>query len=129
MLKAKKKLPAEEESYGAEEEKPDIESLVADQVRIQLANSTEARLLAEKDALFRTATQKVKELTVALKNKDQNSASGQGGSTEGREVGDNFFSPEQLASLKAKGWDDTKIAKLKENMLKTGTLPPPPISK
>jgi hypothetical protein len=128
MLKAKGKLPVEEETYGGEEEKPDIAAMVADQVKYQLAQSTEAKLLAEKDALAKGLAQKVKELTITLKNKDQSAASGQGGNTEGREVGDNFFSAEQLATLKAKGWDDKKIAKLKENMLSAGTLPPPPIS-
>lgn len=125
MLKAKKKLPVEDENYGEADDKPDIEAMVAHQVQIQLANSTEARLLAEKDAITRNLAQQNRELRTALKNKDQTISSGQGSSTEGKEVGDNYFSAEQLTGLKAKGWDDKKIQALKENMQKGGMMPPP----
>lgn len=128
MLKAKKKLP-EEDIYGEAEEKPDIAAMVAEQVREQLAQSTEARLLAEKDALSKNLAQKVKELTVALKSKDQSNASGQGAGAEGVEVKDSFFSSEQLASFKARGWDDNMIQKAKENMVAIGVMPPPPTTK
>jgi Holliday junction resolvasome RuvABC DNA-binding subunit len=98
-------------------------------VREQLAASTEARLSAEKDATIKQILQRNKELAVALKSKDQSVSTGQGGSTEGQEVGDNFFSKEQLAALKAKGFDDKMIQKTKDNILGMGAMTPPPASK
>lgn len=73
-----------------------------------------ALLIAEKKTIFKTQ----KEMAVALKNRQGLSSSGLGTSTEGVEVKDNYFSKEQLASLKARGWDDKKIERLKANLQK-----------
>lgn len=73
-----------------------------------------ALLIAEKKTILKTQ----KEMAVALHNRQGLSTTGQGSSTEGVEVKDAFFSKEQLQSLKAKGWDDKKIQKLKDNMRK-----------
>lgn len=71
-----------------------------------------AALIADKKTIQKTQ----KELAVALQNRQGLSTTGMGVSTEGMEVPDTFFSKEQLSDLKAKGWDDKKIQRLKENM-------------
>lgn len=73
-----------------------------------------ALLITDKKTILKTQ----KELAVALQNRQGLSNSGQGTSTEGMQVKDNFFSQEQLSALKAKGWDDKKIQRLKENLQK-----------
>lgn len=60
------------------------------------------------------------EIVTAVVNKSQVATTGQGGSSETKvDVGDNLLSAAQLKDLKARGWDDTKIARLKENLHKT----------
>lgn len=59
-----------------------------------------------------------KELAVALTNRSQLSNASMGAHTETPAPKDNFFSQEQLAELKQKGWDDAKIELLKKNMTK-----------
>ncbi len=71
-----------------------------------------ALLIAQKPRILKTQ----KEMAVALKNRQGLQSSGLGVSTEGQEVKDNFFTPEQLASLKARGFDDKKIERLKANL-------------
>lgn len=71
-----------------------------------------ALLIADKKKILKTQT----ELAVALQNRQQLPSSAIGISTEGPQVKDNFFSPEQIANLKARGWDDKKIERLKGNM-------------
>ncbi len=71
-----------------------------------------ALLIADKKTIFKTQ----KEMAVALYNRQGLSNSGQGTSTEGMEVADNYFTKDQLAELKAKGFDDAKIQRLKANM-------------
>ena len=73
-----------------------------------------ALLIADKKTILKTQ----KELAVALQNRQGLSTTGQGTSTEGVEVKDNFFSKDQLTELKAKGWDDAKINRLKANLQK-----------
>ncbi len=73
-----------------------------------------ALLIADKKTILKTH----KEMAVALQNRQGLSTTGQGSSTEGMQVKDNFLSPEQLTSLKAKGWDDKKIQRFKENVMR-----------
>lgn len=59
------------------------------------------------------------ELATAASNRSQIATVGQGGSSEAKvEVSDNLLSAAQLADLKARGWDDTKIALFKKNLKK-----------
>lgn len=74
-----------------------------------------ALLIADKKSILKTQ----KELAVALKNRQGLSSTGQGSSTDGMQVKDNFFAADQLAELKAKGWDDAKIQRLKDNLQKS----------
>jgi len=73
-----------------------------------------AALIANKKTILKTQ----KEMAVALQNRQGLSTTGQGTSTDGMQVKDNFFSQEQLSELKAKGWDDAKINRLKANLQK-----------
>lgn len=61
-----------------------------------------------------------KELETAAANKSQIATGGTGTSTDTTmKVGDNTFSDDQLKDLKARGFDDAKIARLKANIHKT----------
>ncbi len=71
-----------------------------------------ALLIAQKPRILKTQ----KEMAVALKNRQGLQSSGLGVSTEGQEVKDNFFTPEQLTDLKKRGYDDKKIERLKANL-------------
>lgn len=100
MLKAKGKLKSDgaEEDEGADKGKDSSE--LVDVVKQLLKQN--------------------QEITIAAINKSQIATTGQGGSSEAKvEVGDNLLSAGQLKDLKAKGWDDKKIARLKENLQKT----------
>lgn len=99
MLKAKGKLKTDEEEEGSGgEKKTEGSSELADIVKALLKQN--------------------QEITVAAVNRSQIATAGQGGSSEAKvEVGDNMFSAAQLKELKAKGWDDKKIARLKQNIL------------
>ena len=80
-------------------------------VRERLEN---AKLIANKKTILKTQ----KEMAVALQNRAGLSPSGLGSSTEGSQVQDTYFSKDQLNALKAKGWDDKKIDRLKANLRK-----------
>lgn len=73
-----------------------------------------ALLITDKKSILKTH----KEMAVALQNRQGLSTTGQGTSTEGIEVKDNFLSKDQLANLKARGWDDKKIQRFKDNLRK-----------
>lgn len=71
-----------------------------------------AKLIANKKTIFKTQ----KEMAVALQHRQGLSTTGQGNSTEGMEVKDQFLSKDQIADLKARGWDDKKIQRFKDNL-------------
>lgn len=98
MLKAKGKLPADDKTG---EEK-------------QGADSPEVKSAIEK-LLLRN-----KELETAATARSQIGSGGQGASTDTTmKVGDNLLSEDQVKELKARGWDDVKIARFKVNLQKT----------
>jgi hypothetical protein len=73
-----------------------------------------ALLIADKKTILKTH----KEMAVALQNRQGLSTTGQGSSTEGVEVKDSLLSKEQINDLKARGWDDKKIQRFKDNLRK-----------
>ncbi len=74
-----------------------------------------AKLIANKKLIFKTQ----KEMAVALNNRQGlATGGGQGTSSEGMEVKDNFLSKDQIKDLKARGWDDKKIQRFKDNLRK-----------
>lgn len=61
---------------------------------------------------------RIKELETAAANRTQISTAGQGaGSETTMKVGDNMLSSDQIKALQAKGWDDKKIARFKQNLI------------
>ena len=123
MLKAKGKLPDEDDTLSNEDE--DLDAKIDRKVQERLLSTREAQIQSEKDALVSSLAKKNKELTLALKNRGQiSTTSGQGSNEDRQEVKtDKYFSKEQIASLKAKGWSDEKIETAKKNMLKGADVP------
>lgn len=122
MLKAKGKLPDEDDNSSNDE---DMDAKIDRKVQERLLASREAQVIAEKDALVIASAKKIKELSLALKNRNQISAStGQGSNQDRQEVRtDSTLSDDQINSLHAKGWDDKKIELFKKN-LKLGVQMP-----
>lgn len=97
-----------------------------DSLEDRIAARLEAKLLdKESDAEKKKAaelTQKLikrnKEMEEALKNKSQIGGGTGAGSESPLRVGDNMLSEAQVADLKGRGWDDAKITRLKQNLLK-----------
>ncbi len=74
-----------------------------------------AKLIANKKIIFKTQ----REMAVALNNRQGlATGGGQGTSSEGPEVKDGFLSKDQVKDLKARGWDDKKIQRFKDNLRK-----------
>lgn len=106
MLKAKGKLKSDEseEDEGGDDEKGKTDSKKTD-------NSSE---LAD---IVKTLLKRNQELVTAVVNKSQVATAGQGTGSEAKvEVGDNLLSADQIKDLKARGWDDKKIALFKANL-------------
>lgn len=122
MLKAKGKLPDEDDISSNDE---DIDAKIDRKVEEKYLATREAQVLAEKDALVIASAKKIKELSLALKNRSQvSSSTGQGSNQDRPEVRtDSTLSEDQLSSLRAKGWDDKKIELFKKN-LKVGIQVP-----
>jgi len=119
MLKAKGKLPEEDDNSSEE----DLDAKIDRKVQERLLVSREAQVIAEKDALVLSLAKKNKELALALKNRGQvMNTSGQGSNEDKPEVKvEKTLSQEQLNNLKAKGWSDKKIEAFKKNLTKPYT--------
>jgi len=122
MLKAKGKLPEEDDSSSNDE---DIDAKIDRKVQERLLATKEAQFSAEKDALIMAMAKKTKELTLALKNRGQVTSPSGAGSNQEQPEGkkDNVLSNEQILALKARGFDDKKIEEFKKNMAKVSQMP------
>ena len=122
LLKAKGKLPEEDDNFSNDE---DVDSKVKRLVQEELLKTKEAQALAEKEVLISVMAKKNKELSLALKNRGQiTNTSGQGSNQETLESPkDHILSNDQISALKAKGWDDNKIAEFKKNLVKLNQMP------
>lgn len=123
LLKAKGKLPGDTDLDDSDPE--ELETLVDRKVNERFLSTKEAQLQAAKDAIIEGQSRRLKELEVALKNRGQITSTSAAGSNQDKpEVKtDSYFSPEQIQSLKAKGWDDKKIEEAKKNMQKGVQVP------
>lgn len=103
----------------------DMETIIDRKVQEKFLSTKEAQLQADKDALVQKTLKRNKELEVALKNRGQIiSSTGQGSNQEKPEGKvDNYFSNDQIAALRAKGYDDKKIEQLKKNVAKVNEMP------
>lgn len=81
-------------------------------VRNDLENS---KLLANKKAFFKESA----EMKIALANKSGMGNMGSGSNQELPPTPETTLTVEQLASLKARGWDDKKIEQFKKNLNKS----------
>lgn len=110
MLKAKGKLKEQDELDEEDEE---------------VVRKPKAERTAESSELVDVVKQLLrrnKELETAVVNKAQVSNTGQGaGSDSTLHVGDNVLSQDQVKALQAKGWDDVKITRFKQNLLRART--------
>lgn len=122
LLKAKGKLPEDHQSDTDETE--DIDAKIDRKVNERLLTTKEAQLTAEKDAAIAALVKRNKEYELALKNRGQITSTSDGSNQEKPEgKKDNYFSNEQIAALRAKGYDDKKIETLKKNMAKIDQMP------
>jgi hypothetical protein len=118
MLKAKGKLP--EDSQTDDEGTETQEQMFRRIAREERLSEKETQIQADKDNALKAVLKRNRELELALKNRGQVTSTSAGGSNQDMPAGkvDNYFSNDQIASFKAKGWDDKKIETLKKNLLK-----------
>lgn len=118
MLIAKGKLPVESQDGEADETMDDKIRRIA---REEAANSEIAQLQLKEKETTDKILKRNRELELALKNRGQISDTSSQGSNQDKPEGktDNYLSNDQLAALKAKGWDDKKIEAFKKNAQKT----------
>lgn len=83
-----------------------------------LAQSRLAEIAREQDAIIKKALKENKELKLAQMNKTDIPVSTSTHTETSTQVRDTLVTPEQLASFKAMGWDDGKIARYKKNLVK-----------
>ncbi len=114
-LKEAKGQPEEDDNSSKDE---DLDARIDRKVQERLLATKEAQALAEKDALVIASAKKIKELTLALKNRGQiSSSSGIGSNQDKPEArNDNVLSNDQISALKARGFDDKKIEEFKRNL-------------
>lgn len=119
-LKAKGKLP-QPSSYEEEEEPSDLEALIEKKVEEKLILSRETQIRRQQEELIKKALKENKELKLALQAKSQisNTSIGASGSSSSPAPSDGVLTKEQIQLFKQQGWDDTKIQRLKDNLLKT----------
>ncbi len=123
MLKAKGKLPEDPQSDTDDLEDPDERTRRI--VQETMLSTKEVQLQAEKDATYAAVLKRNKELETALKNRGQITSTSGDGANQDKPEGktDNYFSNDQIAALRAKGYDDAKIETLKKNMAKVNQMP------
>lgn len=110
LLKAKGKYEEQDEPDESQEE------MFRRIAREEFAATREAQLISEKDSLIKQALKENAELKTAIRNRSNMvSAAGSAG-PENEPMIDNFFSSEQLAYFKEKGWDKAKIERYKKNL-------------
>lgn len=119
LLAAKGKLPEETDPYAYTETKVLDEDLMRKIAREEYLNTKESQLQSERETALQAVVKQNEELRLALKNRSQVASTTGGSNQERPEVKtDSFFSNEQIASLKAKGFTDQMIENAKEAMKK-----------
>ncbi len=123
LLKAKGYIP--ENSQSDADDSEDSDTRTRRIVQETLLATREAQLEAEKDDTIKASIKRIKELETALKNRGQITSTSGEGSNQDKPEGkkDNYFSNDQIAALRAKGYDDKKIELLKKNMTKVNEMP------
>lgn len=110
LLKAKGKIAGDEEIDNIE--------LMRQIAKEESLTILEERLTADRQAIINKALKENAELKLALKNKNGTPPASIGVHSESQNVQDGIVTPEQVASLKARGWDDAKFEAYKKNLRK-----------
>lgn len=95
----------------------DEDSKMEEVARRVLADSRLAEIAREQDAIIQKTLKENKELKLARLNKTEPPAA-VGTHSESIPVRDTMVTPEQMAALKAKGWNDKDIERYKKNLSK-----------
>lgn len=118
MLKAKGKLPVDTVDLN------DIDARIEQRIEERFASSRESQIIQEQQDIVKGLVKKNSELATALKNRAQSSNSSVGSSTEETATPKGeYFSKETIAEFKARGYDDAKIQRIKENFVKMKDMP------
>jgi len=124
LLKAKGKMP---EAKDADDLDPqNIDEIIERKVSEKVLATREAQILAEKNAAFAQVLKRNKELEVALKNRAQVASPSAAGSNQAEpSVNTSYFSADQIASLKKRGFNDEMVKKAEENARRSAGNPRP----
>lgn len=115
MLKAKGKVKDDDDDL----EEDDIDTKIEKKVQEKLLDTQWMNAQKEKDEIIKKALERNKELEIAVKNRSQISKEGNGSSSEQKMAPkDAILTEEKLKQLKGMGWDDTKIERFKQNLIK-----------
>lgn len=114
LLKAKGKAGDD----GVDADADDFQDKVAQAVKLALADSEVVKNAEAAKTLTEQVIRRNRELETAMANKSQGATGGGTSSESKMVVGDNQLSQDQITSLKARGWDDTKIERFKANLTK-----------
>ena len=112
MLKYKSQV---KQDSGDEPDQMEMMRQVAEEVLTTSEVSQEKKRLEE---MMLQQARELKEAKLALANRSQTQTSQGSGSSGSTPTADKELSPEQIAALKARGWDEKKIEKFKENRKK-----------
>lgn len=112
----KYKKAAKDEPAGAEI--TDQVELFRQIAREEQANSTVEQERKSLEDLNLKMARELREAKLALANKATSTPASQASGASDLKPADNTFSPEKLAALKARGWDDKKIEMFKKNLSK-----------
>lgn len=116
LLVAKGKIDAPEMDLT---DPTQIAEFIQQQVSQTLSATSAQKAQEDLMSYAKDLARKNKELTLALQNKAGMSASGQGsGSSDHSESQIGYFSKDQVADFKKKGWSDEKIKRAEMNMRK-----------
>lgn len=117
MLQAKGKTP--KEAQATMETAEDLDAMIDRKVQEKMLGTQQVIAAQKLEETVKSMAKQLKEAKLALANKAGASTTVQpNGSSDLKPTTDNFFSPEKLAALKAKGWDDKKIEMFKKNLAK-----------
>lgn len=115
MLKAKGKAKDDEDDSDDE----DIDSKITRLVEEKLLDTQFTKAQKEKDDIIKKALERNKELETAVKNRSQIPKEGNGSSSEAKMAPkDAVLTEEKIKQLKGMGWDDAKIERFKQNLMK-----------
>lgn len=120
MLKAKGKITTDDKEDDEDDEEEDLDTKIDRKIEERAIDTKLNQALSEKEALLKQGLARIKELETAIKNRSQISTAGAGSSTDTKMTAkDPILSQEKINYFKSLGWDDKKIERYKQNLMKT----------